>query len=343
MIDLFIILASFGISLGLTFQVRKMLLARAVLDQPNERSSHREPVPRGGGWALLAVLLPGMAITEFMYNLNLGLTFGVILLALISWHDDRKSLSPPIRLGAHIAAAWLGSLSFDAPTLSGMLPFLAAPAPPGMIFGGALPFWLDRALMIIGWAWFLNLYNFMDGIDGITCTETIAIAIGVCLLLTATNINDTFLNTLPLLLTGACLGFLALNWHPAKMFMGDVGSVPLGFLTGYMLLALAVKGYFIPALILPLYYLADSGITITKRALRGEKIWQAHRQHFYQHAALATGRHDKVVYWIALADMALIGAALVAVTNPLIGLSGALLIVAILLGKMHNCWVLSEK
>jgi UDP-N-acetylmuramyl pentapeptide phosphotransferase/UDP-N-acetylglucosamine-1-phosphate transferase len=208
--------------------------------------------------------------------------------------------------------------------------------PEATLLGGALPFWLDRAIMIVGWAWFINLYNFMDGIDGITSVETISIATGTCLVMDAVGIDDTFVDALTMLLTGACLGFLALNWHPAKIFMGDVGSVPLGFLTGFALLTLAAHGHLISALILPLYYLADSGITITKRALRGEKIWQAHRQHFYQRAAAGLGRHDRVVYRIIAANLALILCALAAIPYPWAGLIGGVVVVALLLWNMHK-------
>ncbi len=276
--------------------MRGCLLKRALLDHPNERSSHTAPVPRGGGWALMIVLIPGMLITSLTQNdlvSHAGLIFGVLVLALVSWLDDRKGASVHMRLSLHLFAACLGSLAFP---------------PQDMLFGGALPFMLDRFLMIVGWVWFMNLYNFMDGIDGITGAETAAIATGTCLVMTAAGIDDPFVSTLTLLLTGACLGFLALNWHPAKIFLGDVGSVPLGYLTGFLLISLAVKGQWAPALILPLYYLADSGITIVKRAMRGEKIWQAHRQHFYQQAAQALGRHDKVVLWISPIS-ALIGGA----------------------------------
>jgi UDP-N-acetylmuramyl pentapeptide phosphotransferase/UDP-N-acetylglucosamine-1-phosphate transferase len=194
--------------------------------------------------------------------------------------------------------------------------------------------------MIVGWAWFINLYNFMDGIDGITGTETIALAIGTGLIMTATNITDPFISTLCMLLLSTSLGFLAMNWYPARIFMGDVGSVPLGFLTGYILLTLAMRGYPIVALILPLYYLADSGITITRRALRGEKIWQPHRQHFYQIAAAGARRHDKVVYRVLTANIGLIAAAIVSVTNPGIGLILAIALVGVLL---HDLYSLSGK
>lgn len=319
--SLFFIMASFFLALTLTGVVKRALLARAVLDIPNDRSSHKIPIPRGGGWALLAVLLPSLAgAVVFLDNdlRHVGLVAAVFLLAGISWLDDRKHVSAARRLSLHILAACLGSFSFP---------------PDEMMLGGTVPFWLDRTLMILGWAWFINLYNFMDGIDGITGVETISIATGLCLVMGAAGMNDPFVEFLTLILTGACLGFLAHNWHPAKIFLGDVGSVPLGYLTGFCLLSLAVKGHLAAALILPLYYLADSGITITKRALRRERIWEAHRQHFYQHAALGAGRHDVVVLWIAIANMGLVAAAVLSVLRPLAGIGFGVLIVALLLGK----------
>jgi UDP-N-acetylmuramyl pentapeptide phosphotransferase/UDP-N-acetylglucosamine-1-phosphate transferase len=190
--------------------------------------------------------------------------------------------------------------------------------------------------MILGWVWFTNLYNFMDGIDGITGVETILIGCGLCLVQTAASIEDPFVSFLMLCISGACLGFLTQNWHPARIFLGDVGSIPLGYLVGFCLLSLAVKGYLAAALILPLYYLADSGITITRRALRGEKIWLAHREHFYQKAALNSGRHDEVVILIALGNIGLIVAAALSIMNAIEGLMLGILIVAILLGKLHK-------
>lgn len=323
-IDFGILSTSFVLSTFLTIAVRKYLLARALLDHPNERSSHTLAVPRGGGWALVAILLPGLLLTAFVQNNlveHVGLLLGLIILVLVSWQDDQRGVSAFRRLSLHIFAACLGSLAFGQDQT---------------LFGGALPFWLDRSLMIIGWAWFTNLYNFMDGIDGITSCETIALATGSCLLLAATGINDPFVSTLTLLLTGACLGFLVLNWQPAQIFLGDIGSIPLGFLTGFALLSIALNGHLVSALILPLYYLADSGITITKRALRGEKIWQAHRQHYYQRASTTIGRHDTVVIWTIYTNIGLIGSALIAVNRPWLGLGIAFVLVALLLRKMHK-------
>jgi UDP-N-acetylmuramyl pentapeptide phosphotransferase/UDP-N-acetylglucosamine-1-phosphate transferase len=325
-----VIAISFIFSLIMTLRVRSLLVKRAILDQPNARSSHTVPVPRGGGWGVLSVLIAGMLITAFKQHsfvLHSELMLGVVILAFVSWRDDHKGVSPVKRLGVHLLAAFLGSLCF---------------AHDQTLFGTILPFWLDRAIMIIGWALFMNFYNFMDGIDGITGVETIALAGGSCLVMTLTGLNDPFLSVLTSLLTGVCLGFLALNWHPAKIFLGDVGSVPLGYLTGFALLTLAINGYPAPALILPAYYLADSGVTLIKRALKREKIWQAHRQHFYQRATLALKRHDKVVYAIIIANITLIGLSLYAVTHPLRALSAAAIVVVLLLGWMHRTGVTSD-
>jgi len=323
-LSLGVIVVTFLLTLGLTACVRKALLAHALLDAPNERSSHKTPVPRGGGWALVAVLIPALFITALTKGFVIatsGLIIGTILLVYISWRDDRQGTSPALRLALHIMAASFGSLAFSSEQ---------------SLFSHALPFWLDRFLLILGWAWFMNLYNFMDGIDGITSVETISIAMGSCLLLSATGLEAPYTHLLTLVLIGSSLGFLAYNWHPAKIFLGDIGSIPLGYLTGFLLLNLAVNGLFFPALVLSLYYVADSGITIGKRLLKGEKIWQAHRQHFYQQAAQRLGRHDYVVYRILAANLALLALALYATTAPWLALSLAMVVVAILLRWMHK-------
>lgn len=320
-----VILITFLLTLGLTAWVRRLLLSHALLDHPNERSSHTLPVPRGGGWALIIVILGALSSILFLnqvFSLTLvGLLSGCLLLVYISWRDDRQSVSPAMRLSCHIVAACLGSLAFSSDQ---------------MIFSDTLPFWLDRLIMILGWAWFMNLYNFMDGIDGITSVETITLATGSCLLLSATGLDIPYMHFLSLILTGTCLGFLCFNWHPAKIFLGDIGSVPLGFMTGFLLLSFAVHGYLISALIMPLYYLADSGITLMRRALKGEKIWQAHRQHFYQQAVQRLIRHDLVIYRIIAANLVLLALAILAVTLPWVALPLAIVVVAILLGWMHK-------
>ncbi|MDE2029715.1 MAG: glycosyltransferase family 4 protein [Alphaproteobacteria bacterium] len=327
--SIFIFISSFALALGLTSLVKRILLEHTVLDVPNNRSSHKIPLPRGGGLALLAIIIPTLIGAAFVIDDNMRhawLIAAVFLLAIVSWLDDCGHVSIRVRLGTHIIAAFLGSLSFT---------------PQEMLWGGAIPFWLDRASMILGWVWFVNLYNFMDGIDGITGTETITITTGVYLVMLLTGVNDQFAESTTLILAGVCLGFLFHNWHPAKIFLGDVGSIPLGYLSGFCLLSLAVTrqgggGNLASAIILPLYYLADSGITIAKRALHHEKIWQAHREHFYQRAALAAGRHDQVVIWVAIANLGLIVASLGSIFFPWEGLGLGVLIVAALLRKLQK-------
>ncbi|MBV8060675.1 MAG: glycosyltransferase family 4 protein [Alphaproteobacteria bacterium] len=324
LLPLIAILSSLGVTLMLTGYVRGVLLKHKILDQPNARSSHTIAVPRGGGWAflptLIAALLAPLAITAIA-PMHPYLLTGLILLALISWVDDRFDISARIRLCLHFAAVIVALC--DLPNH-------------GLIFAGMIPAWIDHILVVVGWVWFINLYNFMDGIDGITGVETISLAVGLCLLGDATGVLSTSDHTIFLLLIGGCLGFLAYNWHPAKIFMGDIGSIPLGFLTGFGLLSLASNGHLVAAIILPLYYLADSGITIAKRALRREKIWQAHRQHFYQRATTGCGRHDNVTMRIAAANLFLIVLSVWSLNQPFGALLAALIVVALLLFWMHT-------
>ena len=171
----------------------------------------------------------------------------------------------------------------------------------------------------------------MDGIDGITSTQTIAICVGFILI--------GFVQ-IPLIIIFALLGFLIHNWHPAKIFMGDVGSVPLGYIIGVMLIILAKSGFLISAIILPLYYLADSTITITKRLLARKKIWEAHSEHYYQQAVRAGKSHSSVVKMISFANILLIICAVIAAHSEyqIYALIGAILIVAVLL-----CWLKPKK
>jgi len=326
-----IALLSFGASALLTRFVRAHLIKRAIMDQPNERSMHAVPVPRGGGLAVMSVVIGGMlayaALSLSLPSSFLFLLPALFLLLAVSWIDDKKGLSARLRLGAHILAALIGSFALGKEAT---------------LFGDLLPFWLDRAVMVLGWAWFMNLTNFMDGIDGITGVQTITTAGGAGVLLWLTD--KLFIKSgavmpevaLAALLVGACAGFLIHNWHPAKIFLGDVGSVPLGFLTGFLLLRLAEAGFAAAALILPLYYLADSGITITRRAIKGEKIWQPHRQHFYQKAAAGEGRHDKIVLWILETNLLLVLLAGLSLFYPSHGIEIAIAAVALLLAKLHK-------
>ena len=261
----------------LSTRVLRYLLASSIMDIPNERSSHQAPTPRGGGWAVMLTVVPVFAIAGIAFGRPLetaAVLLGTLALMGVSWMDDRRELSPLLRLAVQALA-------------------------------------VDRAATAFLWLWFVNLYNFMDGIDGLAGSETILIGGGVALV--SLVMGDFGLTGVAgAALAGAAAGFLTHNWRPARMFMGDVGSIPLGHILAFLLASLAARGDWAAALILPAYYLTDATITLLRRLLRGEKIWQAHREHFYQKAARGVGRHDRVVLTIVGYSLVLVVAALAA-------------------------------
>jgi UDP-N-acetylmuramyl pentapeptide phosphotransferase/UDP-N-acetylglucosamine-1-phosphate transferase len=291
--------AAFLAAAAATGGILTILRRRAILDHPNERSSHNVPTPRGGGLALFPVLVVAWAIIGLDFGAGLALLLAAAL-ALLSWFDDLRGVPVGVRLAAQALAVGFGLLAL----------------PEGHpIFQGLLPPLLDRVLAGIVWLWFLNLFNFMDGIDGISGVEAAAIGAGAALVLWLAGENSRFA-AYGLSLAAVAAGFLLWNWHPARIFLGDVGSVALGFLLGWLLLSLAVAGLWAPALLLPLYYLADATLTLARRAWRREKVWQAHRQHFYQQAARRFGNHATVSSWIAGANATLIALAALATWRP---------------------------
>jgi UDP-N-acetylmuramyl pentapeptide phosphotransferase/UDP-N-acetylglucosamine-1-phosphate transferase len=167
---------------------------------------------------------------------------------------------------------------------------------------------------------FINAFNFMDGIDGITASETIHI----CASLLFLAILPSELQILLIVIIAATIGFGIWNWHPAKIFMGDVGSIPLGFILGWSLLYIATREYFIEAMIIPAYYLADTGITLLKRLVQGKKIWQAHSEHFYQQAVRAGRSHSHVVKMVIANNLLLMILTYFSLDYPEIALSLAI-------------------
>jgi len=266
------------------------LLRRAqFLDHPNERSSHSLPTPKGGGLLLTPLVIAGWS----WWALELGepelwpLLAVAAGLCLLSWRDDLKSLPATLRLGAQGVAVALG---------------LYLLGPQGSVTQGLLPAPLDLLFAWLAWLWFVNLFNFMDGIDGIAGVEALSIALGLALIWTF----DLALGEgYALLLAAAVLGFLPWNWAPARLFLGDSGSVPLGFLLGYLLVFAAYQGYWAAALILPAYYWTDATFTLLRRLARREKVWQAHRGHWYQRAAAEAG-HAAVSLRVGLFNIAMI-------------------------------------
>lgn len=275
---------------------------RQIMDRPNERSSHTQPTPRGGGIGILIVLLPALVLHG--HQLGQVMDMAAIaalafLLAQVSWRDDTRGLNVVPRLASHALAAWAGTLLLPGPVLQGWVPF-----------------WLDQALVVIAWVWFVNLFNFMDGIDGIAGAETAAIGLGLFLLAFLAPGRSLGDGVPALMLAAAALGFLVWNRPPARLFLGDVGSVPLGFLAGWLLLDAAARGALAPAIILALYYCADASLTLLRRLVRRERVWEGHRQHWYQRAVDRWKSPGRVVLTISAGNAALIGLAAWALERP---------------------------
>lgn len=336
-----IALAVFVLTVVMTGVVLKILRVLAVVDTPNDRSSHTRPTPRGGGLAIaisLSLAWIGLAIwsPQSSFGLSPQMTprmtpwmgpwigLAALSLCLVSWLDDLKSLGAGLRLSTHLGACIIGA-------------WMLGPDP---IFPAPVPFWLDRVFVVLIWVGFLNFFNFMDGIDGISCIEAAAIGCGLALMAVVPDSASATDPVLPLTIAASALGFLVWNRPPAKLFMGDVGSIPLGFILGWFLLLLAQSGAWAAAILLPAYYFADGGVTLLSRALRGEKIWQAHRQHFYQRAVARrmdlfglsrTSAHRRVSGAVGLANIGLIACAILSISSPLPALLlGAALVVGLM-------------
>jgi UDP-N-acetylmuramyl pentapeptide phosphotransferase/UDP-N-acetylglucosamine-1-phosphate transferase len=268
---------------------------------PNARSSHREPTPQGGGIAVVAATLVvtcGAAALSPALLQNGGsqllvLTTTTALLAVVGAIDDVRSLPAGVRLALQCIA--VGALVATLPKELQILPHV--------------PWWIERAGLFLAGVWFVNLVNFMDGIDWMTVAEFVPVS-GTLVLLGLAG-------TLPLLpavvaaaLLGAILGFAPFNKPVARLFLGDVGSLPIGLLLGWLLLQLAGSGHVAAALILPLYYLADATLTLMRRLAAREPVWRAHRTHFYQRATDNGFTVRQIIGRVFLVNLALAALAL---------------------------------
>jgi UDP-GlcNAc:undecaprenyl-phosphate GlcNAc-1-phosphate transferase len=227
-----------------------------ALDEPNARSLHERPVPRTGGIAVLAGALAGTGYLAPQLWLPLLMA---VCLAAVSFIDDVRGISTAARLFIHLAAS------------AGFVWYVMSPVNPVML-----------AVLILAVAWVTNLYNFMDGSDGLAGGMAV-IGFGAYAL-AAYLANHAALAAACLALSAAAAGFLVFNFHPARIFLGDVGSIPLGFLAA----ALGVLGmrddvwqYWFPLLVFA-PFIGDATLTLVKRLIKREKVWQAHREHYYQ-------------------------------------------------------------
>ncbi|PRA58944.1 MULTISPECIES: glycosyltransferase family 4 protein [Pseudomonas] len=271
------------LSLVLTGVLRRYALSRSIIDIPNARSSHSVPTPRGGGVAIVVaflIALPILGAIGWVPWLQLIAIGGAgALVAVIGFMDDHGHIAARWRLLGHFTAAiwslaWLGGL------------------PPIVMFGLSLDLhWFGHILAAFYLVWMLNLYNFMDGIDGIASVEALCVCLGACLIYWLNG--TTSLTWGPLILAMAVLGFLFWNFPPARIFMGDAGSGFLGIALGVLSLQAAWESSALlwVWLILLGVFIVDATFTLMRRLIRGDKVYEAHRSHAYQFASRQAGRH----------------------------------------------------
>lgn len=277
----------FLISLLLTGLIRAYAIKQSLLDHPNHRSSHTMPTPRGGGLAIALAFIGSLLFLFSQNALRSTVCWAIIsgggLIAVVGWLDDCRHVSVVYRLAVHVLAVAIGLF-----WLGGM---------PSLALAG----WLMPAGVVLNIAagvclvWLLNLFNFMDGIDGLAAMEASFVALAAALILSCQNgwSHDARVLTFFAL---SCLGFLAWNWPPAKIFMGDVGSGFLGYVLGMAVVLTVQAGTLsLPSwLILLAAFWVDATLTLIGRMVNGERWWAPHCSHAYQGAARRYGRHKTV-------------------------------------------------
>ena len=305
-------------------QATRPLLLRVALAKPNARSSHRIPTPQGAGIAVIAAtLLAGGIVIVLAGSPDLTIPFTVfaacLFIAVVGFADDIRSL--PVVQRLLLEAAAVAGVVFSAPADLRLVP--------------ACPVWLERGLLLIAGLWFVNLVNFMDGLDLMTAAEAVPITVAVALLGSFGHVPAACA-LVAAALSGALLGFAPFNRPVAKIFLGDVGSLPIGLLLGWCLLELALHRQFAAALLLPLYYLTDATVTLFRRIARREPFWSAHRSHFYQRAT-----DNGFVVWRVVGEVFALNVGLALLAFASVALNSLVAdIVLLLAGALAVAWQL---
>jgi UDP-N-acetylmuramyl pentapeptide phosphotransferase/UDP-N-acetylglucosamine-1-phosphate transferase len=302
------------------------LLARYALARPNARSSHRTPTPQGGGIAIVLVMVLTTSICTYFMSLPVS-TIACVLVASVALGvvgavDDIVTLRAMPRLVCQIAASVA----------------VLAVLPASYRLVESVPLIVERGVLAIGLVWFINLVNFMDGLDWITVAEVIPLCAGI-LAFAIFDFVPAYAGVIACVLAGSTLGFAPFNRPVARLFLGDVGSLPLGLVLGWLLIIVACNDNIAAAILMPLYYLADATITLGLRLSRGERVWEAHRTHYYQRATNNGYTVMGVVTQVFATNLALLGLALVSalahstITSIVAVVVGAI-VVARLLARM---------
>jgi Fuc2NAc and GlcNAc transferase len=305
-----IAIAAFVLSMVLTGVVLRFAVSRGLLDVPNARSSHSTVTPRGGGLAIVSATTVATIVLAYLGRLPEGLSLAVIgggsVVAAIGFMDDRRPVPARTRLAVHVVAAVWAVICIGAPTR--------------LQFGQHTAYlgWGGPMLAVLGITWTLNLFNFMDGIDGIAASEAVFVASAGAILALFCG-GSAGVTAVALVLGAACVGFLLWNWPPAKIFMGDVGSGYLGYVIGVMGLASVRErpNSLWPWLILGGVFFVDSTLTLIRRSVRGDRVYEAHRSHAYQWLARRWKSHKPVTITATVINLVwLLPCAWFAARNP---------------------------
>lgn len=313
MFNFFLLFSIMLASWALTYFIRGYALRHNLIDSPIARSSHCHPTPRGGGMAIVVSFLAAYLLLWYMKfitdNLFLPVFLSGCLVALVGFIDDHRFVTIKLRLGVHFLSV-VGALY-----LFGTLPLL--PWLTGYIEIGMIGYWV----LGLGLIWFLNLFNFMDGIDGLAAVEAIFISGSAAVFLGLSGGNTGLVLGMACLAL-ASIGFLMWNWPPAKIFMGDGCSVFIGFVLGIFALITPCTNHINiwTWLILSGYFIVDATVTLLVRFFRREKIYESHRSHAYQILSRRLNSHAKVTIGILFLNIVwLLPFAVLSVIFPLNG------------------------
>lgn len=297
------LVATAFISAGLILAMRPLLL-RHALAHPNARSAHSIAIPQGGGIAVIAAVIAVASATIWLgchVTPDAAISFWSALtaagfLTALGIADDIRAVPVVPRLALQSIA--VAAVVFTLPHGFDVIPFLPEAA--------------ERTLLFVGGLWFVNLVNFMDGIDWMTVAAMVPTSTGLVLLGLLGALPDTGTLT-ALALLGALIGFAPFNRPVARLFLGDAGSLPIGLLIGWLLALVAGRSHLAAALLLPLYYIADATLTLLRRLRNGEHILAAHRTHYYQRAVTGGFTVPEVVTRVFCVNLALAALAILSV------------------------------
>ena len=324
MIVFFIPLILFAASTYLIKKLIPFLKKKSLVDYPSERSNHKILVPKGAGIVLVPLFifsLWGVFVSQDFFDKQWSIFLtSIVILFIVSLIDDFKNLSAPIRLLVHFITVAMSIFILKEDIYkfidNNILSFID--------FNPLFIFYLFSVALIILWIWIINLFNFMDGMDGLTCTQVLVLALTINILYLLGYMNENF-QFLSLILISLFLAFYKFNKPTAQIFLGDVGSIPVGYIAGLVLIYNFLKGGpSVSILIVYLYYLFDSTLTLVIRLIKRKNIFEAHSDHFYQKILRAGQTHRQVLNKITFLLFFLFVFSMISIKYPISSLISAI-------------------